>query len=45
MHISEFPGESVDLLDVLKGSAVLVHSWTLPWDVDDMEVFMMSLGH
>ena len=45
MHISEFPGESVDLLDVLKGSAVLVHSWTLPWDVDDMAVFMMSLGH
>lgn len=45
MCISEFPGESVDLLDVLKGSAALVYSWTYPWDVDDMEVFMVSLGH
>ena len=45
MCISEGPGESVDLLDVLKGSAALVYSWTHPWDVDDMAIFMVSLGH
>lgn len=45
MCISEGPGESVDLLDVLKGSAASVYSWTHPWDGDDMAVLMVSLGH